>query len=168
MIIMYHLTPKDIARFWMNVKKTNGCWEWQASLHPRGYGRFQLKNKTVRAHRISYFLQHNKISSKKVICHSCDNPKCVNPAHLWEGTAKENTEDMIIKGRLVKFRSKRKKASSKYFGVTYRKENKAWRSRYMINYKNYLIGEFKSEIEAAKAYDKKIKELKLDRPLNFS
>ena len=167
MTIMYKLTPKDIARFWMNVKKLDDCWEWQASLHPRGYGRFNLNGKIVRAHRISYYLYHDYISSKKLICHSCDNPRCVNPDHLWEGTSKQNTKDMIKKGRLIKIRSKRKNASSKYLGVTFRKDSQKWRARYMKDYKNILIGEFSTELEAAQSYDKVIREYNLILPGGF-
>jgi hypothetical protein len=80
--------------------KENGCWEWTSSISsPSGYGKLDFKGKTVSAHRASYKVFKGEIPKGKHICHSCDNRKCVNPDHLWVGTAKDNVHDMIKKGR---------------------------------------------------------------------
>jgi hypothetical protein len=83
------------------VKKgPNDCWLWSGVKDTSGYGKFSLYAKRVGSHRFSYELATNqKIPSGMVVMHKCDNPKCVNPSHLSIGTHKENTQDMIAKGR---------------------------------------------------------------------
>jgi hypothetical protein len=83
------------------IKKENDCWIWQKSCFVDGYGQTSLKGKKVRAHRLSYFLFKGINPGKLYVCHTCDNRKCINPDHLWLGTAKKNTQDSIIKGRSV-------------------------------------------------------------------
>jgi hypothetical protein len=78
-------------------KKTN-CWNWQGYVEPNGYGHASYKNKTIRAHRLSYFLFKDNTNPSLVICHSCDNRKCVNPDHLREDTKKSNSIDMVYAG----------------------------------------------------------------------
>jgi hypothetical protein len=89
-------TPAD--RFWARVIKTDGCWLWRGT-HTRGYGIFSVNQTPIGAHRFSYELAHGSIPEGMFICHTCDNPGCVNPAHLWAGTHQENVTDMITKGR---------------------------------------------------------------------
>lgn len=87
------LRDSDIKRFWDKVNKDApyGCWEWTAStLVSGGYGAFMLNHVTQRAHRVSYFLMNGELEPGKVIIHKCDNPKCVNPDHLGQGTQKDN------------------------------------------------------------------------------
>lgn len=97
------LTEKQIARFWNKVttQDSDECWEWQAGLNPDGYGRVSLRCKSYGAHRVSYFLQHQKDPGELCVCHTCDNPKCVNPSHLWLGTFGDDMRDMTKKGRGV-------------------------------------------------------------------
>lgn len=93
---------KDRKRFWDKVKKSDdpyGCWEWQTSRTNDGYGVFTLNGKLVRSHRVSWVLTYGLIPSGMCILHHCDNPKCVNPSHLFLGTFKDNTMDMHKKGR---------------------------------------------------------------------
>lgn len=76
-------------RFWSKVRKTRGCWHWTGLKDPVGYGKFTVKWSTFRAHRIAYILLKANIHNGKVLHHKCENPGCVNPAHLkplttWE------------------------------------------------------------------------------------
>ena len=83
-----------------NINNKNGCWEWFGANDKRGYGRFGDKPYSiVLAHRYSYTLKHGEIPNGMHLCHKCDNPKCVNPDHLFLGTAKDNYDDCKNKGR---------------------------------------------------------------------
>lgn len=100
-----------IPRFWSRVDRRDdaSCWLWLASCTPRGYGRFHYTMPDGRripeaAHRVSYMIHHGPIKTGNVIMHSCDTPACVNPAHLSQGTHKDNARDMVRKGRQRKSR----------------------------------------------------------------
>lgn len=81
----------------------DSCWIWEASFfkHNRGfkYGAFGVGKKTYPAHRFSYMAYIGDIPEKLLVCHTCDNPSCVNPKHLFLGTYKDNNIDKINKGR---------------------------------------------------------------------
>lgn len=76
----------------------NQCWNWKGPLS-KGYGRLAFEGKNYRVHRLSYITFIGQIPKNKIVCHTCDNPKCVNPEHLYAGTAKENTHDMVNRKR---------------------------------------------------------------------
>lgn len=97
---MNNLSLED--RFMKYVQKSDdpdGCWEWIGCKNSDGYGSFKINNKTYSSHRVSYALFIGDIPDRMLVCHSCDNPNCVNPAHLWLGTNKDNVTDMYNKGR---------------------------------------------------------------------
>jgi hypothetical protein len=93
----------EYQRFINKVNFTSNCWEWTGTKYRGGYGHFrrQINGEWVmaKAHRYSYEVHKGPIPDGLLILHSCDNPSCVNPAHLRAGTAKENVQDMIKKGR---------------------------------------------------------------------
>lgn len=87
-------------RFWAKVNKSRGeCWEWTACKTGDGYGQFSLKGQAQLAHRVSWRLANGEIPDGMCVCHSCDTPSCVNPAHLFLGTQSDNMADMKKKGR---------------------------------------------------------------------
>lgn len=91
-----------VERFWGNVARStpDACWLWQGAMDGAyGYGAFFCHGKNHRAHRFAYELLVGPIPEGLFVCHSCDNPPCVNPAHLWVGTNYDNFSDMRAKGR---------------------------------------------------------------------
>lgn len=88
-----------LVRFFEKVRKTETCWEWTACLNSKGYGTMAVLGRPVLAHRLSYEFHKGKIPEGLYVCHHCDNPKCVNPDHLFTGTNQDNQNDCVSKGR---------------------------------------------------------------------
>lgn len=82
----------------------SGCWIWLGAISGDGYGKFKADGRQHRAHRISYKLRYGEFNSDFMVCHKCDNALCVNPDHLFLGSAKDNSSDMVAKGRSTKGR----------------------------------------------------------------
>lgn len=82
-------------------KDESGCWIWIASCAGMGYGQIKLpgERRQIYAHRLSYLIHKGPLPEGKQICHTCDNPKCVNPDHLFVGTSQDNHDDMTKKKR---------------------------------------------------------------------
>lgn len=91
----------DKCRFMSYVEKTDSCWLWRGGKNRRGYGKFGIGHKTIIASRYSYEIYKGKITENMLICHTCDNPPCVNPDHLWQGTNSDNIRDSFKKCRSV-------------------------------------------------------------------
>jgi hypothetical protein len=93
-------------RFWQKVDRrgVDDCWPWKASKFKQGYGRFSLKGRRLKAHRVAYALTYGELPTWTVdrgivIRHRCDNKICCNPAHLETGSQAENVRDRDVRGR---------------------------------------------------------------------
>lgn len=96
------MTEKDIQRFWDRVDKSDGensCWLWTRGKNNKGYGVFSVTGRNRYTHRLAWILTYGEIPQNLSVCHHCDNRLCCNPNHLFTGTAKDNVQDMMRKGR---------------------------------------------------------------------
>lgn len=106
MAVSPHLTPLQRIEMWTDKSAgPDECWPWTGPRHPSGYGVMKYKGSTLWAHRMAWAAATRRIFPKAnkardlCVCHRCDNPICVNPAHLWLGTKSDNAKDRHQKGR---------------------------------------------------------------------
>lgn len=102
---------KDIKRFWskVDIKSKNECWEWQASLKNKQrntYGQFNLAGYMRLAHRLAYMSTHKMKDKNNLVLHKCNNKKCVNPNHLYEGDHSDNLKDYYNSDSLNYYKGK--------------------------------------------------------------
>jgi len=88
--------------FWFYTDVQDGCWNWTSNIQSKGYGTLTWQRKMTYAHRLSYEIHYGPIPSGAFVCHTCDNPSCVNPEHLFIGSPKDNSSDMVAKNRQCK------------------------------------------------------------------
>lgn len=101
------LSAQRIQRFWSKVGRAGGgssCLLWRGSVNKDGYGRVRMRfpdgsSKTVGAHRVAFFAANGCAPGDQMVLHSCDTPRCCNPAHLRLGTWKDNAADMVARRR---------------------------------------------------------------------
>ncbi len=92
--------PMSLERFFAKVAvSSDGCWEWLAAKNKDGYGLFYWEGRMRPAHVASYLIHTGPIPSGILVCHTCDNPSCVRPDHLWLGSHTDNARDRERKGR---------------------------------------------------------------------
>jgi hypothetical protein len=87
-------------RFWAKVLTGDGCWTWIGGRGKCGYGLILKDNHRLYAHRVSWELHYGPIPERMLICHRCDNPACVRPDHLFQGTQADNMHDCSLKQRI--------------------------------------------------------------------
>ncbi len=90
----------DLERFWEKVDTSGTCWLWRGFRNPKGYGTFWWKGRKLMATHAAWDIAYGALPEDGLrILHHCDNPPCVRPSHLWQGTPLDNMRDMIAKGR---------------------------------------------------------------------
>ena len=94
------LNHNTLHDFWGRVTiEPSGCWHYKGCTDHDGYGRFEFCGRKVGTHRLAWLVCEGTIPIGLCVCHSCDNPQCVNPDHLWLGTNADNMRDKCSKGR---------------------------------------------------------------------
>jgi len=97
-----HLTLAQLVARNTPALPKDVCWPWNGTMLSNGYGVVKHKRKPYKAHRASFIINKGEIPAGMYVCHSCDNPSCVNPNHLWLGTPKDNMHDKVAKDRQSK------------------------------------------------------------------
>lgn len=100
------VSARTRLHFERNFIKSEGCWNWLRALNKKGYGRYGL-GRRIRAHRASWIIYRGPIPDGLCVLHTCDNPRCVNPSHLFLGTDQDNSDDKVKKGRQSRLKGER-------------------------------------------------------------
>jgi len=103
------ITVED--RFWSRVERCGECWNWLGRTTD-GYGHMSINGKEVLSHRLAYQFSVGLIPSGLAVLHTCDNPSCCNPKHLWLGTRADNNKDRALKGRSADYRGEKPERDS--------------------------------------------------------
>lgn len=140
----YDCTPEEIEMILGKINKTDSCWLWTHRNDRKGYGIINFRYREMRIHRLMYQHFVGPLIKGLIICHKCDVPPCCNPDHLFQGTPKDNTQDMIKKGR---YRNGYENYKHRYLWGVVKHRNK-WLARASINGKIRYMGSFETPEEA--------------------
>jgi hypothetical protein len=142
----------------------SGCWEWIGTSRGKtGYGCLKVEGKILDTHRLSFIIHKGQIPSGMLVCHSCDNRLCVNPDHLFLGTYKDNYQDAVLKGRIIKLDNsglikhpsmsayQKRKCRCEECRKIYSLHRKKWKKAHNKNtkiYRNLVTGRFTTSQDA--------------------
>ncbi len=146
-----YITESVEKRFWQKVEKTDTCWNWVGAINPSGHAVIKIDGRNRGAHRVSYAIHNGDIPENLFILHKCHNAKCVNPQHLYAGTAKQNSKDEIDRKNTRHYKCE---TPTKYHGICWDKTRQNWISYIYLNRKLIDIGRHTSEIDAARNHDR--------------
>ena len=138
------ISERQATKLWASTDRTSGCWLWTGRHDKQGYGWLYVDRMARRTHRIAWTLTHGQIPGKLCVLHTCDNPPCINPEHLWLGTPKDNAQDRMAKGRPGG--APIKDPASK--GVYWHTREKKWLAMMMVNKRQKFLGYFQTKEEA--------------------
>ena len=153
-----HLAPEFVAQRLANklpreLSDPHVCWEWQGTRNKHGYGTLTYDHRTAKAHRIAYQISFGSIPEGRQVLHYCDNPPCINPEHLFLGTAKDNVHDALRKGRMKKPPMHPGKTTG-VRGISRSSRDGRWRVQLWHNKRSIHVGAFETKEEAIEALEK--------------
>ena len=133
---------------------SDDCWNYAGSVNGEGYGNFSFNGKPILPHRWSYALFHGPIKEGELVLHKCDNPRCVNPNHLYLGTAKSNAED------------REKRNGDYHSGIDWNRENRDKAMDYLVEHPEATTKEtaekFNRSTRSIRLYKKRLREQKAE------